>query len=382
VVGQISLIGQIGKFENNGKLEGIDLLDVITQVKALPEGIKVLNINIAGPGGLVDVGDDIYNYLDSLKKQYVVNTIQVGNIASIDTKLFLVGQQRIADRKFDFMIHNPWVDGGPGDSNHQAEVLEGLLQAEEGLRKFYSKQLNISEEGLKPLMDQETTLNADQLLALGFATSIKSNVLVMAMKKEENKGFNFSEKLKELGKKVKAMTGIKALDLQTDKGVLSVDAPNEDSLEGGAAMLNGQPAPDGPYTVTTPDETGMVDVVTVKGGVVESVVEQPAAQLPQAKGQESEISELKNSVALLIDSVSALLEESKANKASLEASEKASNENIEAKIVALKNEIGTIHTPKKASTVYAASVNKEEVPMNRPIAVRLKEIEERKKNKK
>ena len=388
MIGQIKIFGPIGKYEENGKLSGVSLLDVISQVKALPQDTQIIEVHIASPGGYVDEGDNIYNYLESLKKQYVVNTIQDGNIASIATKLFLVGSQRTADQKFDFMIHNPWVDPGAGDSNHQADVLEGLLVAEENLRKFYSKTLDITEEGLKPLMDQETTLTAQQLISLGFATTLKANKPVMAMKKEGEKGFNFSEKLKALQKSIKALSGkVQALDMNVTGPdgaavVLSIDAPNEDSLEGAPAMIGGQAAPDGDYTAA-PDEAGVVDVITVSGGKVTAVTENPAAQAPPvAKEIEARTSNLEKNVAILIDSVNALLEANKAQKAeAVSEAVKDSETKMEARIKALKDEIGTVHTPKKASIVYAEGVSKEETPLVRPIAVRLKEIEERKRKK-
>jgi ATP-dependent protease ClpP protease subunit len=389
VIGQIKIFGPIGKYEENGKLSGVSLLDVISQVKELPQDTQVIEVHIASPGGYVEDGDNIYNYLESLKKQYVVNTIQDGNIASIATKLFLVGSQRTADQKFDFMIHNPWVDPGPGDSNHQADVLEGLIAEEDKLRKFYSKTLNITEEGLKPLMDQETTLTAQQLISLGFATTLKANKPVMAMKKDGEKGFDWSAKLKTLQKSIKALTGAQALDLQLMPGqpgsVLTVDAPNEDSLIGANATLDGNPAPDGDY-IAMPDEmdgsspTG--DTITVKGGVVTAVTE-PAGADPNAQAIEARTSNLEKNVAVLIDSVNALLEANKAQKAEAVSEAVAESEKkAEARIMALKNEIGTIHQPKKSSIVYAKTVDTEETPLVRPIAVRLKEIEERKRKNK
>ncbi len=384
MIGKINIFGPIGKYEENGKLEGVDLLDIITQVKALPQGTQVLEAHIASPGGFVDVGDNIYDYLESLKKQYVVNTVQDGNIASIATKLFLVGQDRKADSKFDFMIHNPWIDPGAGDSNHQAEVLEGLLMAEENLRKFYSKTLDITEEGLKPLMDQETTLTAQQLLSLGFATSLKVNTPVMAMKKAGKKELSLMDRVLALAKNITGKEE-QALDLQTVDGkTLSVDAPNEDSLVGAAAMMDGNPAPDGDYTIA-PDEAGMSDVVTVKGGVVTAVAEQPSAILPQAKEIEAKVSNLEKVVSQLTDAVTAFIESNKATKAELvteavTASETKAEARIQAMAKEIKDQIGTIHTPRIRASEYLG-VEKEEKPMNRSISVRLAEIAERKNKK-
>lgn len=355
MIGKINIIGPIGKYEENGKLSGVALIEVIAAVKALDPLTQIIEVHIASPGGYVDEGDNIYNYLESLKKSFVVNTVQDGNIASIATKLFLVGQDRKADTKFDFMIHNPWNDPGPGDANFQLENLEGLLAEEDKLRKFYSKNLDITEEGIKPLMDQETTLTAQQLMSLGFATSLK-DLKVLAMKTEK-KPLSISQRIAALGKMVGMKAKTQALDLNTDKGVLSIDAESEDMLVSAVAMLDGAPAPDGPY-VTEPDAEGMSDLITVSGGtgVVESVVEQPKAQ---AKDKGDKMASLEAAIGELTGIVSSLVESNKAALATVktEALTEAKTD-FEAKIMALKTEIGTTHEPKKASTVYSDKVDK------------------------
>lgn len=345
--------GQIGAYEKDGKTLGVTLIDVISQFKALPEGTRIVNIDISSPGGLVDEGDAIYEYIKSEKKNYVINTVQVGDIASIATKLFLVGDSRKANPKFKFMIHNPWTDPGPGDSKYQAEVLEGLLQSEAALRKFYSKELNITEEGLAPLMDRETFMTGEQLLSLGFATQLTANIPVMAMKKEGEKQLTLTQRIVALAESItgKKAEGAKALDVAlADNRTLVVEAADESNLVGATAMLDGAPAPDGDYP-TAPDEDGTSDVLTVAGGLVTAVKEMPSSM------DDDEMKELKANVASLTEAVAALVE---AGKAQAEASEKKAEAAVEAKIMALRGEIGTVHNPKKAATVYAESVDKTE----------------------
>lgn len=350
----------IGKYEEDGVTKGISLLDVITQVKSVPQGTRILEVHICSPGGLVEEGDNIYNYLESLQREYVVNTVQDGPIASIATKLFAVGMDRKADPSFGFLIHNPWNDPGPGDSNHQEANLEQLVMEEDKLRKFYSKKFNITEEGLAPLMDAETEIPGNLLLKLGIATSVKTNIKVMAMKKEGAKEETLAQKISALykkvtGKEIKA-EGSKALDLDlADGSKLSIDAPDAENLLGAAAMKDGQPAPDGDYP-TAPDESGMSDVITVAGGLVTAVTEQPAAStIPMAR-----IEALEKNIASLVEAVSGLVESNKTeSKAAVEASKKELESAFEGKMVALRAEIGTTHNPKKAATVYAESVDKE-----------------------
>jgi len=370
VTGKISIVGPIGAVEENGKMAGVLLINVISQVKALPAGTQIIEVNISSPGGLVDEGDNIYNYLESLKKDFVVNTVQIGHIASIATKLFLVGTSRVADRAFDFMIHNPWVDPGPGDSNHQADILESLLASEASLRKFYSKVLNITEEGLTPLMDQETTITPDQLVSLGFATSLKNNQLVMAMKTEK-KEKSLTDRIKALAESV-GIGKIKGMDVALMDGrMLVVEAPSEDDMVGAAATIDGAPAPDADYQ-SAPDAAGVSDVITVKGGKVTAV-----AEAPMAVEQNAKIEALEKNLASLTDAVSALVEAAKGG--TIEASVKESEKKFAAQIMALRTEIGTTHEPKKGAVVYAQSVAKEQSSHRSISQVMAEKAEARKK---
>lgn len=370
----------IGSYvDESGKLVlGVELIDVIAQVEKLPPTVDTIEVHIKGPGGLVDVGDSIYDYLESLKKTKVVNTVQDGDLGSIDTKIFMVGQNRVRDPRFKFVIHNPWNDPGPGDSNHHAANLEQLLASEDALRKFYTKITGISSEGLKPLMDQETDISPEQSVALHFATSLKQ---ISVMAKIGDKAPTLAQRVAALyksvtGNEIKAETP-KALDIPlADGSVLSVSAENEDSMVGADAMLNGQPAPDRDYN-SAPDEEGMSDVISVKGGKVTAVTEQPMAQAPNAR-----IDAIEKSLSQLTDAVAALVEANKAQvQASLKEVEAAQEEKLKAAIMALKTEIGTTHEPKRAAVVYADTVDKTPKGHRSIAQVMAEKAEARKNNK-
>jgi ATP-dependent protease ClpP protease subunit len=365
MTGIILINDAIGAYlDEQGQMKGVQLINVIEQVKKLPEGTKVVNVQISSPGGLVSEGDAIYEYLNSLKKQYQVNTEQVGLVASIATKIFLVGQIRTADSKFDFVIHNPWTDPGAGDAAYMADTYEKLLAEEDKLRKFYSKELNITEEGLAPLMDQETNLTGEQRVSLGFATTLKS-APVLALYTKEKKGMNLKEKIKALSDKVLGKAEVKALDLHLADGtVLVSDAADASTLVGSNAMKDGNPAPDGDY----PAADG--SVVTVAGGKI-TVVMPPA----QDKTTEARFAALEESVGKIADAVIALSTNVSASIAAkvTEVETKAKKE-LDAQINALKTEIGTTHEPKKAARVYAEKGTPEG---NKGIRARALEVEER-----
>lgn len=78
MTGNIYISGQIGNFDG---VKGVELLDVIAQVRNQPEATD-FNVHINSEGGLVDVGFDIYHYLKSLGKP--VTTIGSGIVATKD----------------------------------------------------------------------------------------------------------------------------------------------------------------------------------------------------------------------------------------------------------------------------------------------------------
>lgn len=184
--GTIVIAGAIGQFEFGGRqINGVRLIDVVSSVMNLGD-IDTLTIQIESMGGRKDVGDQIYNYLNSLKPKIHIITEQIGDIASIATKLFAVGDRRIATRGFEFLIHNVWTTA-TGDANTMSAIAEELRVEENELRSFYQSLTGISEEGLKPLMDDETKFDADTALKINFATEIKEPLKLVAMMKNETK---------------------------------------------------------------------------------------------------------------------------------------------------------------------------------------------------
>ncbi len=367
MTGEILINGVIG--------EDVRLIGVIEQVKKLPEGTQIVNIKINSPGGLISEGDAIYEYANSLKKNYQVNTEQVGLVASIATKIFLVGQIRTADPSFDFVIHNPWTDPGPGDAAFMVETYENLLAEEDKLRKFYSKELNITEEGLAPLMDQETNLSGEQRVSLGFATALKA-APILALYNKDKKGMNLKEKVAALFAKVNNKAEAKNLDINLADGKVMVsDAADAASLVGSNVTVDGNPAPDGEHALA---DGSMVVVV---GGKVTEV--KPAAEDKTTPEMAARMASLEESVGKIADAVIALSANVQASISAkvVEVETKAKQE-LTAQINALKTEIGTTHEPKKAARVYAQNGTPEgNIGIQARIEKRKAELEQERKNK-
>jgi len=138
----------------------------IEELKALHVG--QINLHINSPGGYVFDGIAIQN---SLKHHPANVTVFVdGLAASIASIIALAGDDiRIADNAY-VMIHNPAsiVWGEAKDMLKEAEVLSKIA---DGLAGDYSRQMGISLEEARALMDEETWYLGQEAVEAGFADS-------------------------------------------------------------------------------------------------------------------------------------------------------------------------------------------------------------------
>lgn len=334
-------------------IPGVELLDVIAQVAKFPDTTNAIEVRIKSPGGVVTVGDAIYDYLDSLKKKYVVNTVQVGLLGSIATKIFMVGQDRKRDPRFSFIIHNPWNNPGPGDSKYQADNLEGLLSTESALRKFYMGITGLTEEAISPLMDAETDISPEHSIALKFATSL-TQIPVMAKVVAGGKKLTWDERITAFRASITG-NAVQALDLElADGSKAQSDAVDMTGLEGSTIMINGAAPADGDLSLK--DGT----ILSVSGGKVAKVTAAPA---DPAASTTPELAKKVDGIEAKISDLTEILGEfMEANKNSVVASVAEAVTKVktdtDAVIAGLRKEIGTTHTPKPGATVYSNVVDK------------------------
>lgn len=238
MIGKIFINGDIGTM---GDDKGIELIDVITQVRKQPDATSY-EVHINSDGGIVDVGFDIYNFIKSLGLP--ITTIGSGTVASIATIIFMAGDTRIVKPNTQFMIHLPMGGVEYATSEEMEIISKQVKEIENKIIGFYSKNLGLNKEAIVPLLKNETWLNAQQLLDLGFVTT-NSNVRIAArviknknkMSKKTNK---FQEILKILrGDKVVMKTIFSADNKELVFSELEEDAPIE---EGAKATFDGMPA--------------------------------------------------------------------------------------------------------------------------------------------
>jgi len=135
------IIGTIIDAEGNTE-KGVELLDVILQVKNQPKADS-FNVYVNSPGGAVNTGFEIYDYLTSLSKP--IKTIGQGIIASIATVIFMAGTERELRKGTEFFLHLPrgGVNGSSDDITIYAKTIKDV---EKRILKFYQDNTGLSEE--------------------------------------------------------------------------------------------------------------------------------------------------------------------------------------------------------------------------------------------
>jgi ATP-dependent protease ClpP protease subunit len=323
--GDIFIVGQIGSGQNESGqfVRGVELVDVIAQFRAIPENQKEITLVIDSPGGYVDTGDAIYNYLESKKAEgYTITCIQRGTVGSIATKIFLAGNNRVVNSAEQFFIHNPLVQNVTGDANVMQAVANQLQISKEKLLAFYAEKTGNNKEALEPLMDAETSLTADQAVALGFATEVITtekefatiNTHLMDFKKE-------IQALKDLAKVFRQKA--EAMQVQLAGGqMISVESA-DGNLQGAATN-----APDGEHALADGR------TIVVAGGKITEVKDAAPAAEATKKPEEQYVS-----VAAFKEFTESVNEALKAIKEAKDASA--------AELVDIRNQIKGVHTPPK-----------------------------------
>jgi len=146
--------------------DGITAKSFSEALNGLGKGIKNINLRINSPGGDVFDGITIYNRL----KQHPANiTVHVdGLAASIASIIALAGSEIIMGEGALYMVHLPWT-ACRGDRNDLDNTVQRLMDIEEQMLTIYSKRTGLDRVELRKMLEDETWLDADQAIEMGFA---------------------------------------------------------------------------------------------------------------------------------------------------------------------------------------------------------------------
>jgi ATP-dependent protease ClpP protease subunit/regulator of replication initiation timing len=285
---------------------------------------KTILVRINSEGGDVDTGFAIYSALRRKASEgFTIKTRMDGIAASIATVVFLAGDARIGNEYIDPFIHNAWT-WGQGDAEDFEKVAEKLQRTNERIAKFYAEHTSLTEEKALEMMQNDTSIDASEIVSLGFATELEELLRPAALKKVYNKyslsnskkGSTMSTENEE--KTNKLLSGIetilnkflpdnkKTINNENGEELVFMNLGENDVLEkGAAATLEDKPA-EGEHILPS-----MNKIVTFEKGKVTEI-----------KDMEEDSSTSEEDVETLQNRVQTLTEENETLKAQNEQLEK------------------------------------------------------------
>ena len=162
---KMSIIGEIGGWEVYPE-------DVVSEIQRQNDDLEVRLDSI---GGSVIGGIAIANaFRDHIEKGFKVDFIVDGVVASIATYIAMQGTSLTVRDNTPFMYHNAWlpVAGDFIQLRKGADISEGLSSI---MANDYSKKSGLPLETVKQEMNEETYYYGDEIVARGFADSIKES---------------------------------------------------------------------------------------------------------------------------------------------------------------------------------------------------------------
>lgn len=138
------------------------------------QGHPEIHLLLSTPGGAVQYGITIYNFLLSLPIKVVTHNL--GNVDSIGLVIYLAGVERYACPHTTFMLHGVAMQvPAPTtlfEKNFQ-ESLARLTADQERIKGIYSERSKVSPEQAESLFLQETTLSAEDAVSRGIVHEIR-----------------------------------------------------------------------------------------------------------------------------------------------------------------------------------------------------------------
>lgn len=306
MTGNVFITGQIGNsYNEEGDIEvkGVELKDVVNQVEPLKD-CDTINVWIKSGGGFVEVGKSIASYISGVnKKKQNIFTIADEFCASIATEIHL--SVPVSNRKAvagtEYMIHNPLFPKLENvNTNDLKEAFSALDPIQKNMVSMYVKATGNSKDAIQGLMNVETSIEQEDLLALGFISEVINKKALKAVafvnqKAKTNILDMNKSKLNLFKQGVAAFQGrtIQAIIAPTEQG--EIETPFMDLMVGDSIWLEGELAKPDTYVITEGEFMGTNLIVTEEGviGEITQEIETIDPVEAQIVALQSEIDSLK-----------------------------------------------------------------------------------------
>ena len=181
----IKIYGEIVPFEEDWIIDqgGYVNLSTVQEQLAKANGEDVL-VKIRSFGGDVETGFSIYNELRRYAKDNnaKITTLGEGQVISIATVIFLAGDERILTGHTEPFVHNAWTYT-EGDAKQLQRVATELKNCNEQIAEHYALHTDLTKEEALVLMENETSITAEEAVKIRFATSIEEVLRPVALKR-------------------------------------------------------------------------------------------------------------------------------------------------------------------------------------------------------
>ncbi len=135
-----------------------------------------LTVRINSLGGDVFEGHAIYNLIKGYKGKTTV--IVDGIAASAASVIAMAGDDVILPVNGMLMIHDPWTFA-MGDARVMNKTAETLNSIKQSIVNVYEEKTGLDSKQISDMMEDETWLDVDQAVELGFASKDDSNSAVL-----------------------------------------------------------------------------------------------------------------------------------------------------------------------------------------------------------
>ena len=133
-----------------------------------------VEISIDSRGGYFNTAVSVMMVLKYLQMAGSHITIHnTGPAMSAATLIWLTCDERIWDPRFDFLIHNPYMEGVSGDADDLLEQAVDLIDTEEDIRQLYSAISGKTPNEVETLMVQSRPMTVEELKEWNFITDLK-----------------------------------------------------------------------------------------------------------------------------------------------------------------------------------------------------------------
>ena len=155
-------------------------LEDVTMQLDWQKPFDAVRVIINSPGGRVDKGLGIYDYLRALPGT-TITTEAIGQCSSIANAVFLAGDVRLAHQHVESLVHLP-AGGVLGATAAEAQQFaDEMAEKQQRLIALYVERAGVDEATITALMNAQTVLTAEQMLTHGIATQLVQPATALAI---------------------------------------------------------------------------------------------------------------------------------------------------------------------------------------------------------